>query len=198
MSQALDFPATRRNREPLLEVLQPRLPEQGLVLEIGSGSGQHHVYFAPRFPRLRWQPTDLEEEHLASIGAWQELEPAQNLLPPKRLDLLGNWPVERADVILCFNVVHISPWACTPALFEGAGRVLPSGGRMFTYGPYRVDGAHTAPSNERFEGWLKAQNPDFGVRDMGRLAELADAQGLELEERIPMPANNFTLVFRRR
>lgn len=194
---ALDFAATHRNRDVLLEVLTPRLPAQGTVLEIGSGSGQHHVFFGAALPHLRWQPTDLAPENLESIAAWQALEPSPGLVPAKKLDLLGQWPVERADAILCFNVIHISPWACTPALFQGAGRVLPKGGRLFTYGPYTFDGQHTSASNVRFEGWLKSMDPDFGVRDAGKLAKLAEENGLALVEKVAMPANNFTLVFER-
>lgn len=192
---ALDFAATHRNREALLEVLTPRLPAQGTVLEIGSGSGQHHVYFGAALPHLSWQPTDLDPAHLESIAAWQDLQPSPGLLPAKELDLLKPWPVQEAAAILCFNVIHISPWACTPALFEGAGGVLPQGGRLFTYGPYTFGGAHTSASNLRFEGWLKSMDPDFGVRDADTLAQIARDHGLELVEKVAMPANNFTLVF---
>lgn len=195
---ALDFAATHRNREALLEVLEPRLPAQGTVLEIGSGSGQHHVYFGAALPHLSWQPTDMAQENLESIAAWQELEPSAGLLPAKELDLLKPWPVERADAVLCFNVIHISPWACTPALFEGAAKILPAGGRLFTYGPYTFGGRHTSESNVRFEGWLKSMDPDFGVRDADQLAQIAQDKGLALVERVAMPANNFTLVFEKR
>lgn len=192
---ALDFAATHRNRDVLLEVLTPRLPARGTVLEIGSGSGQHHVYFGAALPHLNWQPTDLEAEHLESITAWQDLQPSAGLLPAKKLDLLQEWPVEQADAVLCFNVIHISPWACTPALFAGAGRVLTQGGRLFTYGPYTFGGEHTSTSNVRFEGWLKSMDPDFGVRDADELAQIALDNGLKLVEKVAMPANNFTLVF---
>lgn len=192
---ALDFAATHRNREVLLEVLTPRLPERGTVLEIGSGSGQHHVYFGARLPHLNWQPTDLDPAHIESIAAWQDLEPSAGLLPPKALDLLKPWPVHQADAVLCFNVIHISPWACTEALFAGAAKVLPTGGRLFTYGPYTFHGQHTSASNLRFEGWLKSMDPDFGVRDAQVLEQIAGNKGLRLLETVAMPANNFTLVF---
>jgi SAM-dependent methyltransferase len=194
---ALDFAATHRNRDVLLEVLTPRLPAAGTVLEIGSGSGQHHVHFGAALPHLNWQPTDLDPDHLESITAWQDLQPSAGLLPVKRLDLLKPWPVERADAVLCFNVIHISPWACTPALFQGAAQVLSKGGRLFTYGPYTFGGQHTSESNVRFEGWLKSMDPDFGVRDADTLAQLASDNGLSLVEKVAMPANNFTLVFER-
>lgn len=192
---ALDFAATHRNRDALLEVLKPRLPAQGRVLEIGSGSGQHHVFFGAALPHLSWQPTDLAPENLKSIAAWQDLQPSAGLLPAKMLDLLQEWPVQSADAVLCFNVIHISPWACTPALFQGAGQVLSKGGRLFTYGPYTFGGEHTSASNVRFEAWLKSMDPDFGVRDAHQLAQLAQDNGLSLVEKVTMPANNFTLVF---
>ncbi len=192
---ALDFAATHRNRDVLLGVLKPRLPGSGMVLEIGSGSGQHHVYFGAALPHLNWQPTDIEPDHLRSITAWQDLQPSAGLLPAKKLDLLKPWPVQQADAVLCFNVIHISPRACTPALFEGAGQVLPKGGRLFTYGPYTFGGLHTAQSNVRFQELLESMDPDFGVRDADELAELALENGLSLVEKVAMPANNFTLVF---
>lgn len=195
---ALDFAATHRNRDVLLEVLTPRLPARGTVLEIGSGSGQHHVFFGAALPHLSWQPTDLAEEHLESIVAWQDLQPSAGLLPAKKLDLLAPWPVREADAVLCFNVIHISPWACTPALFQGAGQVLPAAGRLFLYGPFTFGGEHTSASNVRFEGWLKSMDPDFGVRDADTLAQIAQGNGLELMEKVAMPANNFTLVFEKR
>ncbi|MFT5586629.1 MAG: SAM-dependent methyltransferase [Cognaticolwellia sp.] len=192
---ALDFAATHRNREVLLEVLKSRLPASGVVLEIGSGSGQHHVHFGTALPHLNWQPTDLDPDHLRSITAWQDLQPSAGLLPAKKLDLLKPWPVKHADAVLCFNVIHISPWACTAALFQGAGQVLPKGGRLFTYGPYTFGGVHTSQSNVRFQGLLESMDPDFGVRDADELMKIALENGLALVEKVAMPANNFTLVF---
>jgi hypothetical protein len=190
----LQFPATARNRDPLLDVLRPRLPA-GRVLEVASGSGEHAVYFAAALPHLVWQPTDLEPEHLASIEAWRAETGLPNVLPGLRLDTLGAWPDGRYDALFCANMVHIAPWPVAEALFAGAARLLPAGAPLLTYGPYTFDGAHTAPSNVSFDASLRARNPEWGVRDVAALA--AAAPGFRLEESVPMPANNFCLVWRR-
>ncbi|MCB9669422.1 MAG: DUF938 domain-containing protein [Alphaproteobacteria bacterium] len=185
-------PATERNREPLLEVLAPRV--RGRVLEVASGTGQHARYFAERLPVI-WQPTDPDPANLESITAWREGGP-DGLLAPFQLDVHDlDWRVGELDAVLAVNLIHISPWSATDALFAGAARHVVPGGRVLTYGPYRVDGAHTSESNERFEGWLLSLDPGFGVRDMGEVAEVAGRHGFTLAERLPMPANNFTLVF---
>lgn len=197
MGRALDYPATRRNRDPLLAVLQRVLPERGLLLEIASGSGQHAVYMAPKLPGLTWQPTDPEPEAVASIAAWRDTHPSPNLLAPIALDVTEPWPIESAAAVLCVNMIHISPWAATLGLFQGAGRVLTPDGVLVTYGPYRVGGVHTAPSNAAFDGSLRARNPAWGVRDVRDLQDAAAPHGLILGEQVPMPANNMTLVWTR-
>lgn len=188
-------PAAERNRVPLMHVLQRILPPRGTVLEVASGTGQHAAYFAQAFQDLVWQPTEIDPESLDSIGSWVAQTGMPNLQAPLRLDVTEPWPVDVADVVLCVNMVHITPWACTEALLAGAGRVLPSSGQLITYGPYQVDGRHTAPSNAQFDQWLKARDPSWGVRDVGRLAAVAMQHGLMLSEQVPMPANNFVLVF---
>lgn len=191
-------PATARNRDFILPILQRVLPPQGLVLEIAAGSGEHAVYFATQLAGCRWQPTDTEPAALASIEAWRIRSGPANLLPPLPLDVARpQWPVARADALVCINMIHYSPWESTPALFAGAARVLPPGGPLYCYGPYRRGGAHTAPSNVEFDAWLKARDPRFGVRDLEAVEAEAAAQGLRLDEVIAMPANNFSLVFRR-
>lgn len=190
----LQFPATARNRDAILEVLRPRLPA-GTLLEVASGSGEHGVYFARALPRVVWQPTDLEADHLASIEAWREQEALPNVLPAVRLDTLGVWPPGPFAAIFCANMVHIAPWAAAVALFAGARRALLRGAPLITYGPYAFEGAHTAASNEAFDASLRARNPEWGVRDVAALAAVAD--GFSLEETIAMPANNFCLVWRR-
>lgn len=190
----LQFPATARNRDAILEVLRHRLPA-GTVLEVASGSGEHGVHFARELPHLRWQPTDLDPGHLASIEAWRAEAGLSNLLPALRLDTTGEWPPGPFVACFCANMVHIAPWPAAVALFAGARRALPPGGLLITYGPYSFDGAHTAPSNEAFDASLRQRDPAWGVRDVGALA--AVAQGFTLEETIPMPANNFSLVWRR-
>lgn len=183
-------PATERNRQPLLEVLRPRVT--GRVLEIASGTGQHARWFSEHLDVI-WQPTDYESSNLPSIEAWREGGPA-GLLAPVQLDVHARpWAVGPADTVVAINLVHISPWSATEALFEGAR--LHGADQVVTYGPYRIDGQQTAPSNEAFERWLKGRDPRFGVRDLADLERVAEANGYRLTERIGMPANNFTLFF---
>jgi SAM-dependent methyltransferase len=192
-------PSVQRNREPILAVLRRVLPGRGTVVEIASGTGEHAVYFASALPTLAWQPTDRDPDALQSIAAHRDLGELQNLLPPLELDAAAlPWPVQHADAIVAINMVHISPWAATVGLMAGAGRILPAGGVLYLYGPYKENGAHTAPSNAAFDASLRARNPEWGVRDVREVAELARKQELDLIERIAMPANNLSLVFRRR
>lgn len=195
-------PASVRNREPILEVLRPRLPASGLVLEIASGSGEHAVHLACALPQLEWQPTDREDAALASIAAWRAEAALPNLRAPLRLDVTEEpWPAElvagSVAAIFCANMVHISPWRASEALFAGAGRLLAEGAPLFTYGPYRFDGRFTAPSNEAFDQSLRSRDPSWGVRDVADLRALGERSGLVLEETIEMPANNHVLRFRR-
>ncbi len=193
-------PATARNRDPILEVLKPRLPKTGIVLEIAAGAGEHAAYNAAALPRLQWRPTDPSPHALASIAAWREHAGLPNLLPPLPLDASNpdDWPVDRADAIVTINMVHISSWAATRGLMRGAGRILPIGGILFLYGPYIESGVATAPSNLAFDLDLKARNPAWGIRHLDEVRALAGEHGLELSERIAMPANNLSLIFRRR
>lgn len=189
-------PATARNREPILEILRGVLPATGTLLEIAAGTGEHAVFFAAAFPNLQWQPTDGSADSLPSIAAW--CEGAENILPPIVLDASApTWPLDRCDAILCINMIHISPFEATEGLMRGAGARLPSGAPLVTYGPYKIEGAHTAPSNASFDESLRARDPSWGVRDMAELETIAARSGLVLAERHAMPANNFTLVWRR-
>ncbi|MFW6023498.1 MAG: DUF938 domain-containing protein [Myxococcota bacterium] len=191
-------PAAARNREPILAVLRRVLPVEGLVLEVASGTGEHARHFAAALPHLTWQPSDPDEGARASIDAWVGDAGLPNLRPALRLDASGAaWPLDRADAVLCINMIHIAPWQACEGLMRGAGRLLPPGGVLFTYGPYRIDGEHTAPSNERFDASLRGRDPAWGVRDVADVARAAEAHGLQLDERVAMPANNFSLVFRR-
>lgn len=192
-------PACLRNRDPILGVLKRVLPESGLVLEIASGSGEHASYFAPRLPHLKWQPSAPWQESRASIRAWAEEAEADNLLNPLDLDVLVDpWPVETADAMVCTNMIHIFPWAVTEALMAGAGRTLSPGGILYLYGPYMVDGEHTAPSNQAFDEDLKSRDPAWGIRDMADVIGEADKNGLDHLESVAMPANNFSVIFKRR
>lgn len=201
---ALIAPAVARNREPILTVLRrvvpsPSLPGRGLVLEIASGSGEHAVYFAAALPHLTWQPTDPDPDARESIAAYQAAAQLPNLLPPLALDATASrWPVTQADVIVAINMIHIAPWAAAEGLIAGAGRLLPAGGVLFLYGPFREHGQHTAPSNAAFDESLLARNREWGVRDLDDVVALASRHGLALEERVAMPANNLSVVFRRR
>lgn len=209
-------PATERNREAILAVLQSVLPDRGTVLEISSGTGQHAVFFAPRLKPLRWQPSEPGAELRASIRAWQAAEPSANLLPPLDLDVMRSpWPVETASgnrsdasvasdpeagleicAIANINMIHIAPWEACLALLAGAGRVLPPEGVLYLYGPYKLNGQHTAPSNAAFDQSLRSQNPLWGIRDLEAVMEAAQAQGFSQPQIIEMPANNLSVVFR--
>lgn len=198
MSQRLDFPATARNREAIAGVLaelwDPTKPLS--VLEVASGSGQHAAYFATRFPRWTFQPSDREPAHLQSIEAYRSDAP-ENLLPPVALDVsLAPWPVAGpCDAIFAINLIHISPWACTEALFLYGKSLLQPGGGIYLYGAFRRDGQHTAPSNEAFDQGLRGQNPAWGVRCLDQVASTAAAHGFQLSTVIPMPANNLSVLF---
>jgi len=192
-------PSTARNRDPILDVLRPRLPAGGLVLEVAAGAGEHAVYFAAALPALQWQPTDADSEALASIAAWRRQAGLDNLLPPLRLDAAqpDTWPVRRAEAIVAINMIHISPWPATEGLMAGAARCLPPAGGLFLYGPFIEEAVPTAPSNVQFDQSLRQRNPDWGIRRVDALVALGDRHGLGLRERLAMPANNLILVFRK-
>jgi hypothetical protein len=192
-------PATGRNRDPILQVLRRILPVQGTVLEIASGTGEHAVFFAAAFPGLVWQPTDADPQALASIAAWTVDSGVTNVAAPLLLDVsASSWSIERADALFSANLIHIAPWEACLGLMSGAGRCLPPGAPLVTYGPYRIGGVHTAESNAAFDADLRARDPRWGVRDVEAVIEAASASGLDFVERVAMPANNQILVFRRR
>jgi SAM-dependent methyltransferase len=193
-------PSTARNRDPILAVMKPRLPAVGVVLEIAAGAGEHAAFLAAALPGLTWRPTDPDTEALASIAAWRDHAGLPNLLPPLRLDASDPdaWPGEPVDVVVNINMIHISPWTATQGLMAGAGRVLRSGGVLFLYGPYVEADVPTAPSNQEFDLSLRSRDRAWGVRHLDEVAALAAEHGLDLAERIAMPANNLALFFRRR
>lgn len=188
-------PATLRNREAIAAVLAEVLPVSGTVLEVASGSGEHCAFFAERFAALRWQPSDPEPSALASIASW--CAGLDNVAPPLAIDAATEWPVERADALLCINMVHISPWEATLGLLDGAARVLPQGEPLILYGPYLRAEVETAPSNAAFDASLKARDPRWGLRDVADVTAAAAARGLGFERLVEMPANNIMLVYRR-
>ncbi len=189
-----------RNKGPILAVLERVLPPTGLVLEIGSGTGQHIVHFALALPRLTWQPSDPDTDFRRSVEGWIGQERLDNVRAPLDLDVCRlPWPVTRADAVLAINVIHVAPWAATQALLAGAKDALDRGGGvLYLYGPYRRFGRHTATSNAAFDAQLRASDPGWGVRDLEAVVELAGTAGFELAELVDMPANNLSVVFRRR
>ncbi len=196
---ALASPATARNREPILTVLGAHLPARGRVLEIAAGSGEHAVAFAGALPELEWTPSDPSAAARASIAAWAGAAGLANLRPPPALDVLdeASWPEGQFAAVVCINMIHISPWAATEGLMRLAGRVLPVGGLLATYGPYREAEVPLAPSNAAFDESLKRRDPAWGLRDRDELAAAARAEGLVLTRRVEMPAENLMLLFRR-
>jgi hypothetical protein len=192
-------PAAARNRRPILQVLQRHLPSRGLVLEVASGSGEHVVHFAKASgPDLIFQPSDPEPGARVSIDAWATTLGLRNVRPAIVLDAASDcWPIPRADVVLCINMIHIAPWAAAVGLMCGAAGVLPSGGILYLYGPFRRDGRHTAPSNEAFDRDLRTRESAWGVRDLEAVVALAQAHGFARPLVEAMPANNLSLVFRR-
>ena len=194
----LSSPAVARNREPILAVLREVLPDRGNVLEIASGSGEHAFYFAYHLPRVTWYPSDANVAARSSIAAWRNEGGPPNLRPPLALDVIRRpWPYVDYDALVCINMLHISPWAASEALLAEAGERLPSGGALYLYGPFKRDGRHTAPSNADFDADLQRRNPDWGIRDLGEIQALAQANGLFIERIVEMPANNLSVILRR-
>ena len=197
-------PATQRNREPILAVLTRVLPTTAAVLEIASGTGEHAVFFAPGLAPRPWIPSDPDPQARQSITAWCRAQPAPNLAPPLALDVAQpHWwqqvpPPDTAPLgaIVAINLIHIAPWSACIGLIQGAAQLLPPGGILYLYGPYRQNGGHTAPSNVAFDQHLQAQNPSWGVRDQEAVVAIAQDRGLELVETVVMPANNLSLVFK--
>jgi SAM-dependent methyltransferase len=188
-----------RNRAPILKVLERVLPKTGLVLEVASGTGQHVVHFAQALKGLNWQPTDMDAACRRSISAWVATAELANVRQPLDLDVRElPWRVPTLDAIVCLNLIHIAPWSVATALFAGAGLVLRESGLLYLYGPYSVQGRHTAPSNAAFDSALRAANPEWGLRDLKEVESLAKDQGFNLAETIEMPANNFSVLFRKR
>ena len=197
-------PATQRNREPILEVLRQVLPPPGTVLEISSGTGEHAAFFAPQLQPRQWLPSDPNPIARASIAAWRDHDPADNLHPPIALDACDPvWSVESElplglppiGAIVNINMIHIAPWSACLGLLAGAGRILPPGGILYLYGPFKQNGNHTADSNAAFDRSLRSQDSEWGVRDLEAVVEVAQTHGLRLLKTIAMPANNLSVIF---
>jgi hypothetical protein len=203
----LDAAAFHRNHQAIRTVLQRFLAgKSGDVVEAGSGTGQHVVDFASHIPEIIWWPSDLNEQHLKSINAWRTHAGLANIRPPLRIDLSDStWCPQMHDgsgpgellAVFCANVIHIAPWCVAEGLFAGAAHYLRADGRLFLYGPFKRDGRHTAISNAVFDSSLRERDPEWGVRDIEALKELAGRVGLVLVEIAEMPANNLIVIFER-
>ncbi|MBW4510075.1 MAG: DUF938 domain-containing protein [Scytonematopsis contorta HA4267-MV1] len=199
-------PATQRNREAILEVLLQVLPPTGTALEVASGTGEHAVFFAPHLLPRKWLPSDPNPTSRDSIAAWKDNSPSSNLFSPIEIDVRANvWPVEKdpspqwspITAIVNINMIHISPWSACLGLMAGANRILPPGGILYLYGPYKQSGKHTAPSNAAFDESLRAQNPEWGVRDLDDVIAAANKEDFSFLKTFQMPANNLSVVFKR-
>jgi hypothetical protein len=190
-------PAASRNRGPILDVLRGILPPTGYVLELASGTGEHVVHFAENLPGLTFQPTDPDPVARQSVAAWSAACGTPNVLPPVALDATeADWPIGKADALICINMIHIAPWRATEGLFQHASRLLPRGAPVYLYGPFRHQDAVWADSNAAFDRSLKARNPDWGVRSLESVARIAAAHGFGPATVTAMPANNLSVVFR--
>lgn len=198
-SDRLVSPSAERNKAAIGAVLSQVLPERGIILEVGSGTGQHVVEFARAMPNLIWQPSERDADCLRSIRAWLAVEKLSNVRSPVQLDVGAlPWPINLAAALVCINMIHIAPWPATGALFQGSRSLLSGGGLLCLYGPFKRQGQHTSLSNERFDTLLRRQDPEWGVRDIDDVSRLADEAGLDLRQTHEMPSNNLTLVFAKR
>lgn len=190
--------SSERNKDPILNVLKEVLPDRGVVLEIASGTGQHAVHFATTLSGIEWQPSDIDPDLRASVAAWRDEARLANLLEPIHLDVTADpWPVTEAAAIVNANMIHIAPWEACTGLLDGAGRILPEGGILYMYGPYKIGGKHTAPSNEQFDQSLRARDASWGIRNLDDVALEARRRGLHLIKTQQMPANNLSVVYRK-
>ncbi len=201
-------PATVRNREPILAVLQAELPPQGTLLEIASGTGEHGVFMAPQLQPRHWLPSDLAPEARASIAAWQQVASTATLHAPLAIDvcdpawpdIVTTWQQTQGDrlppisAVMAMNMIHIAPWAACEGLMAGAGKLLPADGVLYLYGPFRQGDQPFAPSNAAFDQSLRSRHPEWGIRDLDAVVAVAATHGLGLKTVIPMPANNLSVV----
>jgi cyclopropane fatty-acyl-phospholipid synthase-like methyltransferase len=187
--------ASEQNKSVIFEVIKPYL--HGEVLEIGSGTGQHAVFFAGQVPQVRWQTSDLEP-NLPGIEAWIADSGLPNLPAPLALDVMGDWPERQFDMVYSANCFHIMDKTAVEKCIEGVGACLKPGGVLAVYGPFNYAGNFTSPSNARFDAFLKARDPASGIKDFEWLDELADKESLQLVDDVAMPANNRSLVWQKR
>ena len=205
MDQRLFFPATERNRGPIGDLLSQTLPATGAVLEMASGSGEHAVCFQQRFPHLLWQASDPDPDHRASIDAWIRHQDLADVMPAAlNIDVEEHpWPLpptirSALKAVVCINLLHVSPASCTDALLEESALLLPSGASLIIYGPFMRNGAHTSASNAAFDQSLRERNNDWGLRDINAITSIAANAGFQIDDVMPMPANNLTIVLNRK
>jgi SAM-dependent methyltransferase len=192
-------PAAARNRQPILDVLRTHLPATGLVLEVASGTGEHVTHFASALPELDFQPSDPDHDARASIDDWTGTLGLANVRPALALDAsAADWPIDRADAVVCINMIHIAPWEAAVGLIEGASRRLAPEGLLFLYGPFHRAGHPTAAGNAAFDTDLRRRNPAWGVRHLEDIVALAMPLGFASPAIVEMPANNLSVAFRRR
>jgi len=204
IAQKKHAPSTGRNKKPILAVLKDCLPDHGTILEIASGSGQHAIYFIEHMPNHYWQPSDPDIKSRDSISAWWWQVQLNNILPPLDINAQDDvWAIDNftpplpITSIVCINMIHISPWESTIGLMMGAARTLSTDGILYLYGPYKIDGKHTAPSNELFDISLRSRNPEWGVQDLNDVIKLAGEHGLRFVKSVDMPANNLSVIFKK-
>jgi SAM-dependent methyltransferase len=191
-------PSVARNRDAILKALSPHLPKFGRVLDVASGSGEHTMHLATAHPMLMFQPSDPDPDGRASTDAWTRHHGLTNVAPAIELDVSQSVsPTISVDIVICINMIHIAPWSATLGLVRNAAIVLPTAGLLYLYGPYRRHGEHTAPSNAAFDADLKARNPEWGIRDLEAVVSLANDYGFSAPVIEAMPANNFSLIFKR-
>lgn len=195
-------PATQRNRQPILDVLIKILPSFGNILEIASGTGEHALFFSPHFSPRKWIPSDINKQSIESIKSWINFSSTNNIESPLLLDVNAeSWYIPEhlnpINSIININMIHISPWKSCIGLMKGVEQIVPSGGILYLYGPFKINNQHTAPSNEQFDQYLKIQNPQWGVRNLDDVILLANQYKLNFKEIISMPANNFSVIFER-
>lgn len=191
-------PSSMRNKHVILSVFQKHIPLSGNILEIACGSGEHTTHFAASNANLTWHPTDIDETHMESVNAHARADDLKNVMPAVHLNVTSdNWPVPDVGMVYNANMIHISPWECTVGLFKGANRHLKKDGVLMMYGPYKRDGQHTAASNESFDQSLKSRNTQWGIRDIEEVMALAKENNLILQDIIEMPANNFSVIYKK-
>lgn len=191
-------PSAMRNKHVILEIFQKYAPLTGNILEIACGSGEHTAHFAASNPNLTWHPTDIDQSHMDSVNAHANADQLKNIQPAIHLDVTSDrWPLPDLDMIYNANMIHISPWECTLGLFQGASRHLRKDGILMMYGPYRRDGQHTSESNESFDQSLMSRDPSWGIRNLEDVIDVANENGLHLQEVVPMPANNFSVIYKK-